>query len=249
MFGRRKPPPQEQPAEPLESPRTQALMHQVQLQLAEKPRLGAQIAGQEMFQNVIAMVKDERGAQVELVATILGGLAGRACLLAGLAGQTGDDPALNRLTLNTIGTKDGGTYLAGDAINMQLAEGPYSVFALIAGYLQSVGEPIPDAHEFFRHSAQSLGGPTFGVPRFAPGTGVPSTPLEYADALWPNVSGSLRRYAPDPQLWPTSYGVAIQQLLEMAKNAGLDLQVLVSVVMDSALAVSKVPPKVPAAQR
>ncbi|MEC5183246.1 hypothetical protein RCH12_000693 [Cryobacterium sp. MP_3.1] len=247
MFGRRKPPPREQPAEPLESPGTQALMRQVQSQLAEKPRLGAQIAGQEIFQNILTLVKDERGVQVEVVATILGGLAGRACLLAGLSGQAGNDPTLSRLTLNTIGTKDGGTYLAGDAINWQLAEGPYSVFALIAGYLQSVGEPIPDAHEFFAHSARSLGGPAFGVPRFAPGTGVGSTPLEYADALWANVSGSLRRYAPDPQLWPASYGVAIQQLLEMATGAGLDLQALVRVIMDSSLAVSKVPLKVPAA--
>ncbi|TFC44455.1 MULTISPECIES: hypothetical protein [Cryobacterium] len=247
MFGRRKPPPREQPAESLESPGTQALMRHVQSQLAEKPLLGAQIAGKEIYQNILTMVKDERGVQIEVVATILGGLAGRACLIAGLSGQAGTDPTLNRLTLNTISTKDGGTYLAGDAINRQLAERQYSVFALIVGYLRSVGEPIPEAREYFVHSAQSLGGPAFGVPRFAPGTGVPSTPLEYADALWPNVSGSLRRYAPDPQLWPTSYGIAIQLMLEMAKTSGLDLQVLVRVVMDSALAVSKVPLKVPAA--
>ena len=247
MFGRRKPSPREQPEDTLESPGTQALIRQVRSQLAEKPLLGAQIAGKEIFQNIFTMAKNDRGVQVEVVATILGGLAGRACLLAGLSGQAGDDPALNTLTLNTISTTNGGTYLAGDAINLPLAEGPYSVFALIAGYLQSMGEPIPDAHEYFVHSVQSLGGPTFGVPRFAPGTGVPSTPLEYADALWPNVSGSLRRYAPAPQLWPTSYGVAIQQLLEMAKSAGFDLQVLVRVVMDSALAVSKVPPAVPTA--
>lgn len=245
MFGRRKPPPPERPAEPLESPGTQALMRHVQSQLAQKPLLGAQLAGEEMFQNIIAMVKNERGVQVEVLAAILGGLAGRACLIAGLSGQSGTDPTLNKLTLNTINTKDGGTYLAGDAINWQLAERQYSVFALITGYLRSVGEPIPDAHEYFAHSAQSLGGPTSGVPRFAPGTGVPSTPLEYADALWANVSGSLRRYAPDPQLWPTSYGIAIQKMLELAKTAGLDLQVLVRIVMDSALAVSKVPPKVP----
>jgi len=247
MFGRRKPPPPEQPAEPLESPGTQALMHHIQSQLAEQPLLGAQIAGEEIFQNVVAMVKNERGVQVELLATILGGLAGRACLIAGMSGQSGNDPTLNRLTLNTIRTKDGGTYVAGDAINRQLAELQYSVFGLIVGYLRSVGEPIPEAREYFVHSAKSLGGPTFGVPRFAPGTGVPSTPLEYADALWPNLSGSLRRYAPDPQLWPTSFGIAIQQMLELAKTAGLDLQVLVRVVMDSALAVSKVPRKVPVA--
>lgn len=222
-------------------------MRQVHSQLAEKPLLGAQIAGKEILQNILIMVKDERGVQIEAVATILGGLAGRACLIAGLSGQAGNDPTLKMLTLNTIGTKDGGTYLFGDATNRHLAEGQYSVFALIAGYLHSVGEPIPEADEYFRHSMQSLGGPTFGVPRFARGTGTASTPLEYADELWPILSNSLRRYAPNPQLWPTSFGVAIQQMLEMAKGAGLDLQTLVRVVMDSALAVSKVPLKVPAA--
>ena len=247
MFGRRKPPPPaEQPAEPLDSLGTEALMRQVQSQLAEKPLLGAQIAGKEILQNILSMIKNERGVQIEVLATILGGLAGRACLLAGLSGQAGNDPTLNVLTLSTIGTRDGGAYLVGDAINRQLAEGPYSVFALIAGYLQSAGEPIPDAHEYFAHSVQSLGGPTFGVPRFAPATDAGSTPLEYADAMWDSFSNSLRRYAPDPQLWPTSYGIAIQQMLDMAQRARLDLQVLVRIVMDSALAVSKVPLKIPA---
>ena len=248
MFGRRKPPPAAaQPAEPLDSPGTQALMRQVESRLAEKPLLGAQIAGKEILQNVLTMVKNERGVQIEVVATILGGLAGRACLLAGLSGQAGNDPALRILTPNTIGTKDGSSYLVGDAINRQLAEGPYSVFALIAGYLQSVGEPIPKVHEYFAHSMQSLGGPAFGVPRFAPGTDAGSTPLQYADAMWASSSNSLRRYAPDPQLWPTAYGIAIQQMLEMAKGAGLDLPVLVRIVMDSALAVSTIPLRAAAA--
>jgi len=244
MFGRRPPPPPAvPPAEPLDSPGTQALMRQVQSQLAEKPLLGAQIAGKEIFQNVLAMIQNERGAQIEVLATVLGGLAGRACLLAGLAGQTGDDPTLNTLTINTLETKDGGTYLVGDAINRQLAEGPYSVFALIAGYLQSLGEPIPDMHEFFKYSIHSLGGPASGVPRFARGTSAGATPLEYADALWAKTSHSLRRYAPDPQLWATSYGIAIQQMIQMARDAGFDLQVIVRVTMDSALAVTKIPPK------
>ena len=248
MFGRRKPPPPAaQPREPLDSPGTQALMRQVQSQLAEKPLLGAQIAGKEILQNIVTMITNERGVQIEVLATVLGGLAGRACLLAGLSGQAGNDPTLNTLTLNTIGTKDGGNYVVGDAINRQLAEGPYSVFALIAGYLHSVGEPIPDAHEYFAHSVQSLGGPAFGIPRFAPGTDAGSTPLQYADAMWANVGTSLRRYAPNPQLWATSYGVAIQEMLKMAKGAGLDLQLIVRVVMDSALAVSKVPLKASAA--
>ncbi|THG29964.1 hypothetical protein [Naasia lichenicola] len=260
MFGRRKPPlpaadaPQPGPAgkpldpsDPVDSVGTQAVMRQVQARLAEEPLLGAKIAGQELLHNVMTMLSNERGVQIEVAATIFGGLAGRACLLAALAGQAGDDPALNAKTINSLGMKDGSTLLIGDALNWQLAEGPHSVYALIGGYLRSAGEPIPDAGEFFAHSVQSLGGPTFGVPRFAPGTGAGSTPLEYADALWATFSNSLRRYAPDPQLWPISYGIAIQQMLELAKSSGLDLGVIVRVVMDSALAVAKVPVKVPAA--
>lgn len=247
MFGRRQKPQPEPAATPEESPGTLALMAQVRSQLEEKPLLGAQIAGKEILQNAVTMLKNDRGVQVEALAAILGGLAGRACLLAALAGQAGSDPRLNTLTINTVGTKDGASYLMGDAINRQLAEAPYSVFALIAGYLQSVGEPIPDAHEYFSHSSRVLGGPEFGVPRYAPGTGAASTPLEYADALWATFGNSLRRYAPDPQLWPVAYGMAVQEMLGMARQSGLDLQVLVRVVMDSALAVAKVPTRTAAA--
>ena len=246
MFGRRKPPSPAtatNPAVPEESAGTLALMRQVQSQLVEKPLLGAQIAGKEILENVLRMIKNERGVQVEVLATVLGGLAGRACLIAAMAGQASSDPALNRLAINTIGGKDGGTYLVGDAINRPLAEAQYSVFGLIAGYLQSVGESIPDAHEFFGHSVQSIGKPTFGVPRYAEGTGAGATPLVYADSLWATFANSLRRYAPDPQLWPTTYGIAIQEMLRVAKQNGLDLQVLVRIVMDSALAVAKIPLK------
>jgi len=47
------------------------------------------------------------------------------------------------------------------------------------------------------------------------------------------VVASLPRGTPEA----TAFGSAIQQMIEMAKDAGLDLQVLLRVVMDSALAV------------
>jgi hypothetical protein len=243
MFGRRQKPaapvPSEDPAHQ-DSPGTQAVMRHVQLQLREKPLLGAQIASKEIVNNLYERAKNERGMQIELLATILGGLAGRASLLAALAGQASGHAVLGKLTLNRIGIADGSTLLMGDAINYQLAESTYSVFGLIAGYLQSIGEPVPDAHEYFAYGARTVGKPEFGIPRYAEGTGVPDSPLAYAQALWAPMSESLRRYAPDPQLWPVTYGFALQQMLGMAKG-NFDLQVLVRVAMDSALAVAKVP--------
>lgn len=237
MFGRKK---QAAPAEPQDSPGTQALMRQVKSQLREKPLLGAQIASQEILQNLLTMVKNERGVQIELVATMLGGLAGRASHLAAMAGQASSIASLNSLTINTIGLKDGSTLYMGDAINYQLAESQYSVFGLIGGYLKSIDEPIPDVHEFFRHGAEVIGKPEFGIPRYAEDTGVSDTPLAYADVLWPQFMNSLRRYAPDPQLWPVTYGLAVQQMLGMARGS-FDLQVLVRIVMDGAIAVAKTP--------
>lgn len=215
-------------------------MRQVRSQLREKPLLGAQIASQEIMQNLLAKVANERGVQIELVATILGAFAGRACHYAAMAGQSSSIASLNSLTINTIGLKDGSTLYMGDAINYQLAESQYSVFGLIGGYLKSIDEPIPDVHEFFRHGAEVIGKPEFGIPRYAEGTGVGDTPRNYADVLWPQFTDSLRRYAPDPQLWPVTYGLAAQQLLTMARGS-FDLQVLVRIVMDSAIAVAKLP--------
>lgn len=103
----------------------------------------------------------------------------------------------------------------------------------------SVTRATDSHYGFFAHSVETLGGPEFGVPRFAEGTGTVSTPLEYADALWARFSESLRRYAPDPQLWPVAHGFALQEMLRMV-HGNFDLQVLVRITMDSALAVVKV---------
>lgn len=238
MFGRRQKP--AAPTTAQESPGTLAVMRQVKAQLREKPLLGAQIASQEVMQNLLAKVKNEHGVQIELVATILGAFAGRACHLAAMAGQASSIPSLNSLTINTIGVADGSTLYMGDAINYQLAESKYSVFGLISGYLVSIDEPVPDAHEFFRHGAEVIGKPEFGIPRYAEGTGVGDTPRNYADVLWPEFFPSLGRYAPDPQLWPVTFGLAVQQLLTMARGT-FDLQVIVRIVMDSAIAVAKLP--------
>ena len=56
--------------------------------------------------------------------------------------------------------------------------------------------------------------------------------------MWEPLQAPLRQAAPRPEQWPMAYGLAVQNLFEMAK-ANFDLGVLTRVVMDSAIAMSK----------
>ncbi|WP_028049923.1 hypothetical protein [Cellulomonas sp. URHD0024] len=202
------------------------------------PMVGARIAGRETLQRVLAALKDERGVQIEAVATALGALAGRACQLAATDGVQNRRPEYAGLTVMQVGSKDGQTYLMGPAINRPLAESQFSVWSLVAGYAQSKGAVLPDLGELFAHGTSTVGGPEFGRPRYAPGTAAPYLPVQYL-AVWEPMLPHVVRFAPDPQQWPVVYGLAVQGLFE-STGGQFDLAVLTRVVMDSAIATSKV---------
>ena len=140
-------------------------------------------------------------------------------------------------SLMTVGGANGDEYFVGDAINRPLAESKYSVWGLVAGAANQHGGQVPDLNELFQHSASTLGGAEFGVPRYAPGTNASETPRSYL-ALWDSLQTSVRQSAPSPEQWPVAYGFAIQNLFAMAKGH-FGLVVLTRVVMDSAIATSK----------
>jgi hypothetical protein len=209
----------------------------VREQIARDPMVGVKLAGREVLERVLAALKDERGVQVETVATALGALAGRACHLAARDGVQNERPEYAGLSLISVGTKDGQTYLMGPAINRPLLERPLSVWGLVAGFAQSTGATPPDVHELAAHGASTLGGPQFGRPRYAPGTGSATLPVQYLGA-WEPMLAHIRPLAPDPQQWPAVYG--LQGLFERVRGQ-FDLTDLTRVVMDSAIAMSKVP--------
>lgn len=212
---------------------------------ATAPLPGAQLGGRIILERLLGSMKDERGVHVESLATALGALAGRACQLAALQGLSSGAPEYQGLSLMTVGGANGDEYFVGDAINRPLAEFKYSVWGLVAGAANEHGGQVPDLAELFQHSASTLGGVEFGLPRFAPGTSTSGTPRSYLD-LWESMQASIRQAAPMPEQWPVAYGLAIQNLFSMAKGH-FDLGVLTRVVMDSAIATSKLKPALPAA--
>ena len=127
----------------------------------------------------------------------------------------------------------------GPAINRPLLESPHSVWALVAGYAQSKGAVLPDLADLAGHGARTVGGPEFGRPRYAVGKEASVLPVQYLDA-WEPMLAQILPFAPDPQQWPVVYGLAVQELFEMT-GGQFDLTVLTRVVMDSAIATSKIP--------
>ncbi|MCC2333816.1 hypothetical protein [Cellulomonas wangsupingiae] len=201
--------------------------------------VGNKLAAGEVLQRVLATLKDERGVQVENVATALGALSGRACHLAARDGRASRRPEYAGRDDLQVGTSDGRTFVMGPAISWPLLESPHSVWSLVAGYAQSQGAPLPDVHELVRHSAATVGGPEFGRPRYAPRTAPTALPIDHLGA-WEPMLAHIVPLAPDPQQWPVVYGLAVQGLFQMT-GGQFDLTVLTRVVMDSALATSKIP--------
>jgi len=199
---------------------------------ATDPLVRPATAGAAVFERLIASLTDERGVHLETITVILGALAGRACRLA-----VEHDDAGRILTV--VETADGNTYSFGDAVNWPLAESPTSVWAILAGAVVQQGGKLPDVAEAFSHSAATLGGPEFGIPRFADGTQSTITPAAAVASFWAPALALMRVVAPDPRYAPIAIGFALKQLVEAAAPGGADLEVIARVALDSALTASK----------
>jgi hypothetical protein len=199
---------------------------------ATDPLVRPATAGAAVFERLIASLTDERGVHLETITTILGALAGRACRLAAEHDADGR-------TLTAVETADGGSYVLGDAINWPLAESPTSVWAILAGAVVQHGGKLPDVAEAFSHSASTLGGPEFGIPRFAEGTQSTITPASAVASFWSPALALIQQVAPEPGHAPIAVGFALKQLVEAAAPGGADLEAIARVALDAALTASK----------
>lgn len=201
---------------------------------ATDPLVRPATAGAAVFERLVGALTDDRGVHLETITVILGALAGRACRLAADHDDAGR-------TLTRVETTDGGHYVLGDAINWPLAESPTSVWSILAGAVVERGGTLPDVAEAFRHSAGTLGGPEFGIPRFAEGTQSTITPAAAVATFWMPALTLMQVVAPNAAHAPIAVGFALKQLVEAAAPGGADLEAIARVAMDSALTASKLP--------
>jgi hypothetical protein len=200
---------------------TESLLEAIREKRATDPLIGAKVAGREILGRLILAMKNEKGVHSESLCCALGALAGYACQ-ASLRAQAVEHGSLIKL----------------------LAEDPYSVWRLAAGAAQQAGaSELPDLASIFKHVAATVGTPAFGIPRYGGGHGAADLPATYVRTLWPALLPILRKLTDDPALWPQAYSFAIQDAIRSVEPA-LAPQVALSIVMESAVPMSKLDPPV-----
>jgi hypothetical protein len=203
------------------------------------PLVGAKLGGKEIFERLVRGMKTDRGVHAESLLCALGALAGYACQASLRANAlTKGLPETTYLTLVT--TRNGQKFWFGDALNKPLAESQYAVWKVVAGAAQQAGCTAPPAlDDIFRHTAQVVGSPEFGVPRLPDGHPTQDLPATYVRSLWPVFLPVVKKFCPVPDQWPLLYAIAIQQAIAAAK-ATLDPCAALSIVMESAVPMSKI---------
>lgn len=216
-----------------------ALLALIAERLPSDPLIGAKLGGKEVYERLLRGLKTERGVHAESLLTALGALAGYSCqasVRAAAAARGLPESAL----LMTIETTNGQKYFYGETLNVVLAQAQDSVWGFAAGAAQQAGcASLPDVKAIFEHVAKSLGGPEFGVPRIPAGHAPQDTPMGFVRALWPALLPLVRKFCPDPIRWPALYGIALQNAIMAARHT-LDPQLALTIVMESAVPMSKI---------
>jgi hypothetical protein len=187
---------------------------------------------------------------------VVGAVAGFAAQNA--VWQTVNAPGM-RLPPDGLVTVTAGSekFYFGDLINGQLigdASQPYRLWNVVVAAAVEAGMPpanVPDLDDIFRHVASTVGKPEFGIPRVPEAISPHYTPRQALDRFWPHVKfiltrtdqpGPARGQSVAPEHWPIVLALAARQFVPMTKSV-LEPRLAVQLIMESAIAMSKVDPK------
>jgi hypothetical protein len=214
--------------------------------------------------SILKWLTSERGVHAETLMVTIGALAGFAAQNAAFRsiGPSGTPIPKNAIVMAEAG---GEKYYFGDRINgylvRQAGESKYPLWGYVAAAALNAGmaqKDMPDEREMFGHVARSIGTPNFGIPRAPKEHPSHLTPRKALEAFWPsakellsNADGVLLKGLTSLPLhgisvaeehWPLVTALVARQFILMAKDT-LDPRISLSLVMESAIAMSKVDPK------
>jgi hypothetical protein len=217
-----------------------ALLSTVQRHKPIDPLIGPKMGAKQVNNSLIHGLRNTKGVHIESYLTALGALAGFSCQMSlrEALRSNGILSEENHILVISDGP-DGKKYYFGEALNKPLAEDPYSVWNLASFAARKMGAPLPDIAEIFQHVSASIGTRAFGVPRLPDDRRPGDHPLNYLKALWPTLLPVVRPFCDDPAEWPILFAIAAQESIFMGKDV-IDPGLAVSVVMESAVAMSKV---------
>jgi hypothetical protein len=204
------------------------------------PLVGARVGARELVQRLFESLKDKRGVHGETLLAALGSLAGYACQVSVRTIHMEEHGLPENKAFVVVKTRDGNRYFFGDPLNRFLAEDMYSVWSLAAGQAQRLGcVELPDIVEIATHVASTLGGPDFGVPRLPEHHRPRFMPVDFVKVIWPAMFPVVQEFCPAAAVWPMLYALAIQQVMEMDRDA-IDPCMALKLAMECAVPMSKI---------
>ncbi len=211
-------------------------------------------------ESMLMWLKDQRGIHAETLLLVIGALAGFAGQCAAwdrVARKQLPQLSAGGVPIATIGLKSGEKLYFGDLINGYLVpqgvtDYPLSGFVLAAATAAGIPDSeVPNFEEMFAFIASNIENqPDFGVPRTPDDHKPMLRPRQALDIFWPRARFIMTRTDNKmalgenvaTELWPVVTGVVTNQFLMMTKDA-LDPRLGVRIVMETAIAMSKVDPK------
>lgn len=202
---------------------------------------GLKIGANEVLQRLLDAMHDGRGLHTEALLVALGALAGYACQMSLREEYIASGRAGERNLFVVVQTGNGRPLFYGEKLNRPLADGEYSVWSLAAAGAKAAGlEILPNLGEYYRHVIDRAGSASFGISFLPAGHEVPP-PIQFVTTLWPVMPPLLEMYCERPSHWPIMLGCALQEAIAMSRGV-LDPLLALSIVMESAIAMSKIAP-------
>ncbi len=203
------------------------------------PYIGPKLGAKDVSRRLLNAMKTDKGVHVESLLCALGALAGYACQ-ENLRAQAKEKNVAEAAVFTIVKTKDGQQYFFGGPLNSVLAESPLSIWSLSVAAARRAGcKELPDIEEIFKHVSETLGSPSFGIPRTSTGNQAGDTPINYLKSLWPVVFPIVKQYCQKPSEWPLLLGLSIQDAVETGKTV-IAPDTALKIVMESAIPMSKV---------
>jgi hypothetical protein len=213
-------------------------------------------------ENLLRVLRNERGIHAESLIAAIGALAGfaaqNAALIEGVQASQ-QQGAVPKDSIVLVGTKTGERYFFGEWINRHLFNergSRFSLFGFTAGAAISAGldeKSLPNCAEIAGHIGRSIGTPAFGTLR-APADHPPShQPVEFVRMLWAWAEKLLRLPLPEPMQqsnepplkevwWPIIANNVAGQVVRATKDV-LNPAISLPMLIEAALTTSKIDPE------
>lgn len=201
--------------------------------LDKETSVAIEIGGKEILYTVVNSLKEEKGVHAESLLWYLGALGGYSCQGA-LREIFSDDI---KKILVEIDTESGEKYYFGDYINNYLLSHKYSIWGLSAAVVEKITGKIEfDLNDAVQHNSRVVGTEEYAKPRM--GLKFNENPIDIIRVIWPPIIQKVGEFC-EKKYWPIMFGIAIQEAIKMTQN-GLEPKVALQIVMDSAIAMSKI---------